>query len=525
MAALMPVGLEFIFDVGRAVTGSKKLAAGMDAIDMAVQKTEKTSGRIAQTFGSMAGKIGGAAKSAAGFAASFLGLDSAGAVLSKMTDMMPFIGEGFRVIGNVISRNLLWPLTQKLLPIFEQVLNWVRENRVNFVRMGGVLVSVFNMVHGVARGLIRLLRTGFESLWTAIAGGARLTLERFTKFINFALLKITFFIQYILITIEPLIAAIGSLLGAVWKNAVLPFIEGFSEGFGSLSAPIRSIIGLLTDLANDVRSLFGVESAGIFKLLGNLIGTQLKQSIEFVIGAARFLYDAFRALVGGAIDGFREVMGDKNSGLEGIKEIFGIIVKIVGFLFNNLFKPMFKLLIPGFRIVGRIIGVVVGGALRLILGLIKGIGQAFRFFTDLVQKAARFMRLLRSESGRQAQQERRQQERREFEARFQEENRRRRLRRQAPLTREQFRRIGRGVEGEIEESTTRFGPAPVMVGQLDRSPFAGMQRVIYEDHSKIEVTINGAQNQELAMRQLAERIEGEKQNRLRHLNASRGILS
>jgi len=83
--------------------------------------------------------------------------------ISKLMSNIPEIGQTFKIAGDVITRNFLWPLRQQLMPYLQKFLNWVRDHRAMFVRWGAVLVNVFQVVVQGVKSAINILKPFYEA--------------------------------------------------------------------------------------------------------------------------------------------------------------------------------------------------------------------------------------------------------------------------------------------------------------------------------------------------------------------------
>ncbi|WP_244243586.1 hypothetical protein [Leptospira andrefontaineae] len=218
--------------------------------------------------------------------------------LGALREQMPFIFQGLDMAGKVISANLIYPLAKELMPLFQQMFSWVRNNRIVFVQLGTILVSLFRIVFSVARSVLNLLETGWNSLWKSIAGGGKATLKGFIDYMNFLMLKIAFLFAFLEILLTPILKGIGATIGWLWKNVVEPFIMGFWEGFKSQVLPMAEEFNMMIEelalLFKDFKADGDFSWIGdTFRFLGKTLGFAVIAPLRILIALVRFLATVF----------------------------------------------------------------------------------------------------------------------------------------------------------------------------------------------------------------------------------------
>ncbi|EMO53937.1 phage tail protein [Leptospira noguchii] len=218
--------------------------------------------------------------------------------IATIKEQMPFISQGFEMAGKVISANLLYPLSKELMPLFFKFFKWIKENRIVFVQMGVLLVSVFRIVKSVVIGAFNLIKAGFNSAWKAIGGG-EITMNRFMNYMNFLMLKVAFFFAFFQAMLEPLIKGIGTTIGWVWKEVIKPFIDGFVQGFVSNLIPTISELHFLIDELASAFSFLQTEGdvswiAKTFQYVGKVIGYAVVTPTRTWIALVRLLVGIFK---------------------------------------------------------------------------------------------------------------------------------------------------------------------------------------------------------------------------------------
>lgn len=206
---------------------------------------------VDQAFASMnklSGAVTGAIRGVKGLALGFIGIQGLSSVWGKITSVIPAMGQMFSQMGNIISRNLFAPLAKEIFPIIKDLFAWVRDNRIVFVQLGTVLVSIFRAAKTIVLGFWEAIKGAIQSFAKSI-GVAQIGVGDFINFINFILLKVVFIFTFIGLLLEPLIVFIGGLLGQLFKNVIEPFVstmipqylQGLGELFGFLAELLEEL--------------------------------------------------------------------------------------------------------------------------------------------------------------------------------------------------------------------------------------------------------------------------------------------
>ncbi len=240
----------------------------------------------------------GAFAVAKGMAIYNAGVGLLGKGISAISEQMPFLSQGFEMAGKVISANLLYPLSKELMPLFFKFFNWVKENRIVFVQIGVLLVSVFRIVKSVVLGAFNLIKAGLNATWKAIGGG-EITMKGFMNYMNFLMLKVAFFFAFFQAMLEPLIKGIGTTIGWLWKEVIKPFIDGFIQGFISNLIPTISELHFLIDELAAAFSFLQSEGdvswiAKTFQFIGKVLGYAVLVPIRMFIALVRLLVGLFK---------------------------------------------------------------------------------------------------------------------------------------------------------------------------------------------------------------------------------------
>lgn len=250
---------------------TKPFENAMKMMSNGMSNLSQTMGGAFSKFGEMAkGIVNKLTGRVISFGLSFLSI-------RKAMSFMPEISRTFSIAGDIIGRNLLWPLRQELIPILQRVLNWVRNNRGLFVQWGQYLANIFRVVKTVLTGVWDILKT----IWKAFAGILESifgkTVNNVQQTMNIILFKITAIIQFVVLLIQ-------NLIGWLDRTIIKPFVEGFTKGFGKFEKAINPLIHAIEMLGRAL-GLTDDKAKGLqntSKGLGYLLGVTLKHAIKGV---------------------------------------------------------------------------------------------------------------------------------------------------------------------------------------------------------------------------------------------------
>jgi hypothetical protein len=320
----------------KTTTMLKNVASKIPLIGKAFKKNSKdvkesakgTSKGIMRSFGKLAA-IG------TGFLAGFAAIKGALATI-------PEIGMTFKAVGSIISRNLLWPLRQQLIPVLQKILDWARNNRGMFLKWGGVVINIFKTVKVLFTTVMKLVKTLTDSLTKNLKGLVNFAGRDITNIINLIVFKLTALFILLEAKLAPIFDFIGKGLGEVTG-----IFAGFFKELKDIGV-LDTFFKILSDIANLVGKVLILAFEG-FKTSLKLI-TSLLTGFFKGMGEVEGLTEAW--------DGFLEVIG----------KVFDLAVKLL--------KVVGEKLGPAFKALGKIIGTIVGGTLKLLLNTLKGISTA-----------------------------------------------------------------------------------------------------------------------------------------------------
>lgn len=243
--------------------------------------SDKTQKSMVTNFGDNANSIVGAlTKRVALLGASFLSL-------RKIISSIPEIGRSFKIAGDILMRNLFWPLRKLLMPMLQKMLDWVRDHRAMFVRWGVHIANAFRAVVNIVKGLISLVKNFVQSFINRFEAIFGKVTKRMGDIVNIIMFKITAVTEFLIILLEPVMKRLGDLFAIAFAGAK-KFFDGFMSGIGNVTVPLMDMAKSLSRLLD----LF-VKSD---KATGSLFRT-LKALGTFIGGALRITIEGFAQLI------------------------------------------------------------------------------------------------------------------------------------------------------------------------------------------------------------------------------------
>ncbi len=325
----MPVEADigFSFDTDLFEDGVKRILGGMDNM-------KATAGRIAQGmskgFNKVIVKIG----------AMFVAFKSVKRALKEI----PEVGQAFGIVRDIIFKNLLFPLRKEVLPLLQKLLDWVRDNRAQFVKWGEVLANIFRaVVSGIKRVLefAKSLSTTLMGFISNIFGESITNFEELFNLLTFKFATMIEFIRILFVPlkslIQPIIELIGDVLVGAFRTAI-GFIEGFVEGFGDLGIILEDVIGLFQDIVKwlTTTNKKGDSILNVFRTIGEIIGIGIRAAIETVVSFLKGFLKGVENIatpIQGIVDSIKEFIVNLTTVTEkgnSIQTIFGDIGEIFG---------------------------------------------------------------------------------------------------------------------------------------------------------------------------------------------------
>ena len=210
-----------------------------------------------------------------------LGLIESG--VRKMLSFIPEVGRSFQIAGDIIGRNLLWPLRQELIPVLQKMLNWVRDHRAMFVRWGNVIANVFRVIKGIVVGFWQI----FKMVWDRVADGIRSvfgnTIHSITDMINIAVFRIAVIAAFIQTLLGPIFRfLVDRFLDLIRYSKA--FIDGFKEGLGDITPVLNTFFDVISEIWKLIKELVPEigDMEDTFRSLGQFLGGAFKATLAAI---------------------------------------------------------------------------------------------------------------------------------------------------------------------------------------------------------------------------------------------------
>lgn len=285
---------------------------GIEQVNKGLNSMEKTAGNVAQ----------GVSKGISRMATKVMGL--AGAFLSVRGAIrsMPEIGQTFQMAGEVIKRNLLWPLRKTLMPVLQGLLDWVRDHRATFAEWGQHLV-------GVLRGAWEIAKV----FWGALKGVANVLREMMGRAIpamNRSISDTMNILQFKMVLVAKILEDVFQRVATFWKDSGLldlwermfdivsdivdasaRMVKAFGEGFASRFKDITDAAERLYDAMDSLLTAIfgggdgsGLEKATeLFRKFGNVAGGVVAAGVETLAAVIETLAENIKSMKDAIGDG------------------------------------------------------------------------------------------------------------------------------------------------------------------------------------------------------------------------------
>jgi len=213
----------------------------------------------------------------------------------KIMGFIPEIGYSFKIAGDIIGRNLLWPLRQQLIPLLQGMLNWIRDHRAMFVRWGVTIANVFRVIWSVVTSWFRMLSRVWERVASGISKIFGGTFKTVSELLNVLLFKFVVVTTAVQMAIEPILNFLTDAFLLLIKYSKA-FFSGFdigtlAEAFESVWDSLKNLLGIGSELLK-----FGGVVSGVFKLLGQSISVSLVIGLEAIALALQTIVTSLRLL-------------------------------------------------------------------------------------------------------------------------------------------------------------------------------------------------------------------------------------
>lgn len=303
--------LQLTFDPKQFQNAINSLVKSISGIESSLGNVGKSTDHMAKT---------GAIRTGMWTAVMSRGLGMIANVASKIMSKIPEIGRSFSIAGDIISRNLLWPLRQELIPILQKMLNWVRDNRAMFVKWGMVLANIFRAVVGIVKSAFTIWEKMFGKLALGLKKVFGNSIKSVTDLINIIIFRIALLVTVLHVLIEPIMTFLVDVFLKL-VGLVKQFVQGFAS-VGSFSGPIMSIVNSFKSLFESFNQILEMlnGSGGLgeaFRILGEIVGGSILYTFKTLATLLDGISTAVKIIIG-AIGEYQELKQNEKmySGVE-----------------------------------------------------------------------------------------------------------------------------------------------------------------------------------------------------------------
>lgn len=306
------------------------------------KKAESNNANLSKSFANMESSNKGAAK-AGGFAmATAVALGNImtqgfNTLTSKIGGAIPALGETLSQAGSVIFNNLFKPLSDVLMPMLRDLMNWVRDNRTGFLKLGSVIANVFKAIVSIVKAVFGIISDVFTTLFGKVKGGAKGAFSGIADFLNLVLLKIVFIVQFVLAAVGAVIQDVAegakSLFGGIAEGAKGAF-SGIGEAWDELYTAMggkklstkeqEEKLKAFQELQKKQKELRNEALKGIGQGIGNFfkdIGQKIKNAMKGFTG----LTNGIKTAIGWLKEQPEKIKAAFNNAMSSIKNFFGSV--------------------------------------------------------------------------------------------------------------------------------------------------------------------------------------------------------
>ena len=273
------------------------MAASMDKLDKHFEKTNDSADDLIKKTKKNAknqkdneknnNKVALSFKNILGLATKFFGIQT---TISGILNKIPEIVQTFKIVSDIIFKNLLWPIRQMLLPYLQKIVDWAKNNRSLFVIIGTVIRNVFIAAGSIIKQTFDLLSKLVKSIQNSVGNLIKISTTKLTEMINVTIFKIVGLFTILKIKLESLMDPLGKFIGEIIK-LVNKFVKSFSDSFlkafedlgimkdvNSLFSEFKNLIELITPLLNK----FSPVIEKIAEVLGSFVAVSIKGTISSI---------------------------------------------------------------------------------------------------------------------------------------------------------------------------------------------------------------------------------------------------
>lgn len=216
--------------------------------------------------------------------------------IQKILQNMPEIGQALGIVKDVFFKNFLFPLRKLVFPLLQRLVDWVRDNRVQFIKWGQILANVFKVIGNQIKFVIdlgkKIVRT-FAGFFENTFGISIKNMTELMNILSFKFAVVMTFIQSLL----------TKTLGSIGK-----FFEGFSEGFKFMKIDSTIMDDITSTFSEFMILLKDLEP--LLKPIGKLVGQIFGATLKLAIATISLGFKGIEQTIGSIVDLIKLVKGE-----------------------------------------------------------------------------------------------------------------------------------------------------------------------------------------------------------------------
>jgi hypothetical protein len=373
-----------------------------------VQQMENRLGQMSRNMQNIGRTITSAVRTGATHAAMAIGgmMLAFKGVQNAFNKGLPEIGQAFNIASDIISKNFFWPLRQQLMPVLNDILSWVTENRTLFVRWGAAIGNVFKSVVLTATELYKVVKTLVDAVGNSFQKAWGTSFQNFQEFLDVLSFKIAVVVIWFGLIAEQAMTKIQPLFNTITKlttealGKIAPEVIDLAKRAGELamgmiddavdSGALQAALEVITSCVISLKENVVTVANGLASIWheinqpdpsGNNLTTILESLKETVGGLKDFFNSAFKGL----FEGFKNSISESGV-MKHINDIINLLNDVISKIngtggVESAFKNLGN-------VIGNTLGAAIGGIKITIDFIITGIRSLFVIFSDAENKAA-----------------------------------------------------------------------------------------------------------------------------------------
>jgi len=228
------------------------------------------------------------------------------ALIKQFNKYVPEVGRAFSTAGSIFFKNFFWPIRKMLMPMLQDMLDWVRDHRTLFVKWGAVLANIFRSIVGLGRQLLGVFRSIIDSVGPAFK---RLFGGSFQDFLNIVTVKMAVALEFMGRLMKTIFGNLGTYLPEIVDNikrfatAIWDLVSGFLTA-NTEGKSLWTVLEKISEFAG--KALVFV--TGLVAAFGEGFAESMKEAATPLTGIATALSGILDALIG--LEGKTGVLGD-----------------------------------------------------------------------------------------------------------------------------------------------------------------------------------------------------------------------